>query len=229
MNPLQVYCGGAVKIAVTAAAADFQEQTGITVDFTYGPVGKLKQAILGGKQPDVMVLSRPALQALEQVGRIEAGTIVDLGTAAVGIVIPKDHAKVDVSSVQALRAALLAAKSITYGNPAHGDSSGIHFSSVIDRLGIRQALEARTVLASMGLEVVDKVAQGQAELGATQSTIILANDRVVLAGLLPQELQHTTTYAVGLAKGASTQARALFTAIQAARTHVTLNPGNLHA
>jgi len=201
VEQIEIFCAGAVKAAVAGPASEFESRGRLKLNFTFGPAGGLKRKALAGERVHVFILSRPALDELEQAGKIEPGTIFDLGRAGVGIVVRKGQPVPDVSSPAALRKALLGASSLTYGDPAHGDSSGTHFSSVIEKLGIGPELSARTVLARLGVEVVEKVARGSVEMGATQSSIILADADVTLAGMLPRELQHFTTYAVGLARG----------------------------
>lgn len=207
MERIEVFCAGAVKAAVAGPASEFEGRCGLKPSFTFGPAGGLKRKAIEGERVHAFILSRPALDDLERAGKIEPGTIFDIGRTGVGIVVRKGRPVPDVSSPAALRRALLDAASLTYGDPAHGDSSGTHFSSVIEKLGISRELAARTVLASLGVEVVEKVALGSVELGATQSSIILANADVALAGMLPQELQRFTTYAAALAKGSGAPAR----------------------
>ncbi|WP_158215433.1 molybdate ABC transporter substrate-binding protein [Candidimonas nitroreducens] len=207
MEQIEVFCAGAAKAALAAPAAEFEGRRGLKLNCTFGPAGGLKRKALAGERVHMFILSRPTLEELEQAGLVEPGTIFDIGTTGVGVVVRKGRPLPDVSSPAALRQALLGAGSLTYGDPAHGDSSGTHFSWVIEKLGIGPELAGKTVLARLGVEVVEKVAQGSVEMGATQSSIILASADVALAGMLPQGLQRLTTYAAGLATGSSEPAR----------------------
>jgi molybdate transport system substrate-binding protein len=100
---------------------------------------------------------------------------------------------------------------------------------VIDRLGIREAVETKNVLAPMGLEVVRMVAGGEVQLGATQSAVILADPGVALAGLLPEPLQHLTTYAAGLAVAASDAAHQVLKALMSDGARPLFERAGLHA
>jgi molybdate transport system substrate-binding protein len=228
MTTLDVLCAGATKAAMMDFSAWFAQRSDIGLNFTFGPVGQLKERILSGAGGQVYVLSRPALQSLSEAGRVQPETIVDVGTVGVGVAVRKGAAVPDVSSADALRRALLDAQSICYGDPAHGDSSGIHFASVIDRLGIREAVEPKLVLAPMGLEVVRMVASGDVQLGATQSAVILANPGVALAGLLPDPLQHLTTYAAGLAVAAGDAAHQVLKSLMSDEARPLFERAGLH-
>lgn len=201
MPDIGFFCAGAAQAALRDPIARFEERRGVRILLDFGPVGRMKQRILAGEAVQVVVLSRPAIADLAAQGRVVASTVSDIGTTGVGIAVRKGAARPDVSTADGLRRTLLAAASLSYGDPAHGDSSGIHFASVIERLAIREALAGKTILAASGVDVVDRVARGEAELGATQSSVIRANAGVELAGMLPGDLQHCTTYAIALVAG----------------------------
>lgn len=195
---IKVFCAGAVKSAIMDFAQAFERDTGYTLQFTFGPVGGLKAKALAGEPADVAILTRPVLEEMAQQGKVIGETIVDLGRVGVGIAVRVGAAVPDVSTPDALRSSLLAAASITYGDPAKGDSSGIHFATVLERLGIAAELSTKTVLAPLGLAVAEMVAKGEVEMGATQASVILARKGITLAGLLPASLQHATTYSAAV-------------------------------
>jgi len=195
---LKVFCAGAVKSAIADFAQSFERETGHGLQFTFGTVGGLLDRIEAGEPADVLVLARPPLEQAAQRGKVLPGSIVDLGRVGVGIAVHNDAPSPDVSTPDALRTALLAARSLAYGDPAKGDSSGIHFAQVLDRLGITQEMGAKTILAPVGLAVAELVERGEAQMGATQASVIRACRGIKLVGLLPASLQHYTTYAAAV-------------------------------
>jgi molybdate transport system substrate-binding protein len=199
-EPIEVFCAGAVKSAVTALAREFESATGNPLHFTFGAVGGLRAKALAEK-PDVVILTEPVLKEMAAEGRVVRETIAALGKVGVGLAVQSHASTLDVSTPERLRDVLLAAKSVAYGDPAKGDSSGIHFATVLERLGIAQALQSRIRLAPMGLAVAEFVARGEAEIGATQATVILGCPGIKLAALLPDPLQHVTTYAAAVTSG----------------------------
>jgi len=221
MMEFHVLCAGAVKAALSGLIPGFEMRSGAALDFTYGPVGTLRQKFVAQAQAGVLILNRPTLEQLAAQGRIEHAGIRDIGHVGVGIAVSRHATPPDVSSGAALRHALLQTPSLSYGDPAHGDSSGTHFSSVLEKLGIADQLRAKTHLAGSGMEVVELVGRGAVELGATQSSVILASDQVVLAGLLPPDLQCLTTYAMAPVPQAGPWAQAFvdYLCEPAARVH----------
>ena len=200
----RVFCAGAVKAAMMQLAPEFENEAGERLQFSFGAVGSLKARVLAGEPVDVLILSRPALEQLERDGKLLAHAISDLGRVGVGIAVRAGAALPALSTPQALRASLLAAASISYGDPASGDSSGVHFARVLERLAIQEQVEARTLLAASGLAVAALVQQGKAQLGATQASVISSCEGIALAGLLPPALQPITTYSSGIAAHATT-------------------------
>jgi molybdate transport system substrate-binding protein len=180
------------------ALRGFEQHSGHKVHCTFGSTGSLQNKLVAGERADVILFARPPVEQLAHQGRVLADTVVDVGRVGVGVAVRANASRPDVSTPDALRASLRAAKSITFGDPAKGDSSGIHFAKVIESLGIKDEISDKIVLAPLGLAVAEFVDQGKVEMGATQATVILACKGIVLAGLLPDSLQHITTYALGV-------------------------------
>src|SRR5262249_5150117 len=86
------------------------------------------------------------------------------------------------SSPEALKRTLLAAKSITYSDPANGGASGIHFANVLERLGIVNEIKPKTLLAKPGDETAGWVANGKAEIGVHQIQVLRSVAGVEIVG-----------------------------------------------
>src|SRR5262249_42485782 len=138
---------------------------------------------------DVVIATDAVLADLARAGLVVDATRADLARTAVGVGTLRGAPSLEVSSPDALRRALLAARAIAYPDPANGATAGIHMAAVIERLGIADALKTRTRLRASGAASCEAVAQGEAELVLTQISEILADPRVVLQGPLPRELQ----------------------------------------
>jgi molybdate transport system substrate-binding protein len=96
---------------------------------------------------------------------------------------------------------LLAAKSITYADPASGGASGIHFAKVLEHLGIVNEMKAKTVFPKVPLTATaigDLVANGEAELGVNQFQELVAVPGIELVGPLPGDLQNTVVFAAAV-------------------------------
>ena len=192
---IRVLSAAAVKGPLSATAAAFERDTGNHVVFEFTTAGRVDSRIAAGERPDLVVNTRARLDALAAKGG-RAGTVQDLGTVRVGIAVRKGSPKPDISTVDAFRAALIAAGSVAYTDPASGGTAGSHFAAVIERLGLTDVLAGKRHLAADGLDVMRKVRSGEVELGITQVSEILLVDRATYAGPLPESLQVMTIYSV---------------------------------
>lgn len=189
---ISVFSGGAVKPALDEVTANYRKATGHSVTVDYAPVGTLMRRLAEGSVPDLVVLTADVMPTAESKGWAVPGTAVALGGVGVGVAVREGAAAPDISTPESFRQALLAAKSITYIDPEKG-TSGKHFAEVLRRLGIAEAVQARTTLGDAGY-IVEPVARGEIELGIQQITEILPVKGVKLVGPLPDALQKITVY-----------------------------------
>ncbi len=194
---IKVLSAGAFKQVVVALVPAFEKQTGHKVTVDNGTAGELKKRIEGGEAFDVAVITPAVVDELTAKGKIAPGSKVALASVGVGVVVKEGAPKPDVSSVDAFKRALLAAKSVAYIDPASGGSSGIYIDKLLVKLGIADQIRPKAKLKKGG-HVADLIVSGEAELGLHQISEIVPVKGVVLVGPLPKEIQNTTTYAAGL-------------------------------
>ncbi len=197
---ITVLTAGAFRPVVLAVAPEFQRRTGDTLVVTGDTAGVLQQRILAGARFDLAIVPPGVIAQLAAAGMVEAGSERVLGRSGVGVVVAAATPRPDIATPDALRRALLAARSVAYIDPRSGGSSGLFVERLLQRLGIEVQLRARTVLVEGG-RVADHVASGQAELGIHQISEILPVPGVVLVGPLPDVLQSYTYYAAVRAPG----------------------------
>jgi len=199
---IRVLSAGAVREAVSELAEKFGRETGHQVQFTFGTVGTVLNKMAGGETADVLVLTAEAMAEQERRGTVIPGSRADLGRVMIGLAVKEGAPLPDISTPEALRQTLLAARSLVYADPKAGATSGIHFAGVLERLGIAEAVKAKTTLLPGGY-VVEPVGRGEIEVGVHQITEILPVKGVTLVGPLPQALQKVTTYTAALVPGTS--------------------------
>ncbi len=198
---IKVLTAGAFKQVVLALVPDFEKQSGHKVIVDNGTAGQLKKRIEGGEAFDVTVITPGVVDDLAGKGKIAAGTRVNLASVGVGVVVKEGAPKPDVSTVDAFKRALLAAKSVAYIDPASGGSSGIYIDKLLERLGLADQIRPKAKLKKGG-HVADLIVSGEAELGLHQISEIVPVKGVSLVGPLPKEIQNITTYAAGLSASA---------------------------
>src|SRR5204863_9561183 len=125
-------------------------------------------------------------------GQAAAGNTAKFMSSRIGLAVRAGAAKPDIGSAEALKATLLAAKSVAY-SPA---ASGQHFVAVMERLGLTDALKSKIVLVS-GRPVGAVVASGEAEIGVQQVAQLLPVAGITVVGPFPSDLQSIVHYSAG--------------------------------
>ena len=181
---------------VKKIGADFKNT--LTTDTS----GALQNKLRSGEKADVIIVSAPAMDALEKENRIVPGTRVDLARGLIGLGMRPGSKAPDLSSPEAFKQAMLAAKSVSYVDPKAGGTSGTYIGGLFQKMGIAQEMQKKTVFRNQGSEVADAVAKGDAEIGITFTSEMIPNKGVKLAGTLPGAIQLPTIYAGAVPKGA---------------------------
>ena len=185
---LRVVSGGAAKSLVEPLAKSFRQAK---VEVRYQPMGPLVEALAQGAEADLVVVTEETLPRLERANLVKRGA-KPIARVGIGVAVNQSAPAPDISTVEAFRRTLLAAKSVVYIDPKVG-TSGKHVAAVLERLGIAGEVNAKARLGQGGY-IVEPVGRGEVELGIHQISEILPVKGVKLAGPLPAELQKYTTY-----------------------------------
>ena len=196
---LTLLAAGAAKELVARIETPFALATGHRIKATFDTVGVQREHVEKGERPDVVILSSAAIAQLNKLGLIDAASIRDIGDVQVGLAMiatgnARDKSAPDIGTPEALRDTLLAAKSITYADPARGATAGAHFAKVLTALGISEDVSKRTTVLPFGVEVIEAVASGKYELGVSQSSEIVQHKGVRYLGSLPPPYRLGTRY-----------------------------------
>ena len=183
---LQVLSGGAAKSLVAPMAASFP---GGRVDVQFQPMGKLFESLSQGANVDMVIVTEELVPRLQ--GRPQPGAR-PIARVGIGVAVNEKAPSPDISTVEAFKKTLLAAKSIVYIDPKVG-TSGKHVAEVLERLGIAREVNAKAKLGAGGY-IVEPVGKGEIELGIHQISEIMPVKGVKLVGELPRELQKYTVY-----------------------------------
>jgi len=201
-NEIRVVSGGAFRQALTPLATQYEKESGNKVAITYRTVGQHLALIRGGQEEfDVAILTPEAIDTLTRDGKIVPGSRTDLAKTGVGVVVKSGSPLPDISTDDAFRKTLLAAKSVAFIDPKAGGSSGIYVERLLVQLGIADQVNAKAVLVHGGA-VADHIADGEAEIGIHQISEILPVAGTTLVGPLPADIQNFTVYAAGVGTAA---------------------------
>ena len=196
---LHLFTSNSTRGVLAELLPQFEQTTGTPVAASYDPALVMLKRIEAGETADLAILGQAAIDALAATGRIVPDSRRTLARCGVGVAVGAGAPKPDVSSVEAFKAALLAAKSIAHTTSG---ASGIHFTNVIKRLGIAEQIEPKAVKNEGGL-IGELVVRGEAELAIQQIPELMAVRGLELVGPLPQELQSISIVAAGIFAGTS--------------------------
>jgi len=188
----------AMKAPFGEIVAQFEKATGHKVTVSYDPSGGLARRLRGGEFADMILVASPELDKLIAEGKVV--NRVDVSRTGIGIAVKKGAPKPDVSTPEALKRALLAAKSVGHTAPAGGGITALHVQKVFERLGIAEQVTPKVKLAAGGPNgrVSVLVSSGEAEIGLQQISELMSNPDVEVIGLLPDSLQQITIYSAGI-------------------------------
>ena len=201
MTDLVVFSTIGVRSAAEPLFAQFDRTSGHTLAVTWGTAPMLVKRIEDGETADVVVLSRAGIEALRKQGRIAAGSDVTLASSGVGIAVKAGAPKPDISTPEALKRTLLAAKSIAYSEPSAGGASGVYFAKQLERMGIAEQMNPKTKYPPPGGFSANLLMTGEAELAVQQKPELLHVAGVEVIGLLPGDLNVITEFAVAMMAG----------------------------
>ena len=199
---LKLLLGGAVTDSVKKIGAEFSRKTSHQIDLTSNTSGALQKMLQSGTKADVIIVASSTMDALEKEHLIMPGTRFDVARGLIGVGIRPGAASPDLSSTDAFKKTLLAARSISFVDPKSGGTSGTYMAGLLNRMGIASEMQKKIVFRNQGSEVADAVAKGDAEIGITFTSEMAPNKGVKVAGVLPDSIQLPTNYSVAIPAGA---------------------------
>ena len=183
----------ALKGAVQSLAGQYLAASGVRIDADFAPTLALLERMRRGEVADVVILTREGLAELAREGSVVAAGCVDLARSYVGIAVKAGAAHPDIATEPALRATLLAARSVAYSRLG---ASGILFAQLIERLGIASDINARAVIIPQGF-TAERLVTGEADLAVQQISELKQVDGIEVVGPIRLSLQTPAVFSAG--------------------------------
>ena len=196
---VRVLASNGVQGALNEIIPQCERAVGHPLSVEFGTTATLKPRIEGGEAFDVTVLTSEAIDALIKEGKLAGESRANVARVGIGIGIREGAAKPDISTPEALKKALLNAKSITY---AAAGASRPPTDKMLERMGIADALKSKTLLLAGAEETSAAVRDGKAEILITLISEIVSAKGLELAGPLPKEFQTYVAFAAGVSPNA---------------------------
>ena len=184
---MRVLCTNGLKTVMLDLSPDFERTIGTKVVITWGSANGLLKELETGASGDLAILTAEAIDGLIREGKVAAGSRVDLARSGIGIAVRKGARKPDIGTPDALKRALLAAKSVAHSRTG---MSGIYFPTVLARLGIADEMKPKIVTLGSAFLDAGRIVQQISEL--------LPVAGIEIVGPLPEALQKITTFSAGV-------------------------------
>jgi len=191
----------------TLLVPGFEKATGHKVTTAWGGVAALAKRVADGEVADIVMLPAAQIDDLIKQGKLVADSRVNVATSGVGVAIRAGAPKIDASSSEGIRKALIAAKTIAYS----AGPSGLHVERLIAKWGLTDQLKAKIVPPIPNVPIGEVIARGDAEIGFQQESELLPVKGIDYLGALPADINEVTVFsaAVHKAAGPTDAARAL--------------------
>jgi molybdate transport system substrate-binding protein len=194
-TPVHVLASNGVKAVIDELKPQAERAVGRTLAIEFGTSSSIKTRIESGEAFDVAILTSDVIDDLAKSGKIAAGTRTEIARCGIGIGVRAGAAKPDIKTTDALKKTLLATKSLTY---AQEGASRSYILQMEDKLGIADAMKAKTILEKSSVGSNARVADGSAGMIMTLVSEILPAPGVQLVGPLPADVQHYVNFATGI-------------------------------
>ncbi len=196
---LKVVAPNAVKESVAEIATRFEKDTGQRVSLTWGGSEAIARRVAEGEVFDVVVSTASAVDRMAADGKLVGGSRTDFSRSAVAVAVRAGLPRPDVSSVSALKATLLDARSIAISSGA----SGRYLEQLFQKLGVAEQIRHKIRQPPSGAQIGDMLVRGDADLGFQQVTELMHGKGFQYLGPLPSEMQNYTVWAAGVHRSAT--------------------------
>jgi len=191
-----------LKVLSTQATEDtyrelvpqFEKATGHKVATIFTGTLDAQKRLAAGENYDVIIMAAPAIDAQIRAGKVVSDSRVDLAKSGVGAAVPKGAPKPDISTTEALKKTLLAAKSIGYST----GPSGVYMISLFEKLGLMDQVKPKLKQTPTGVFVGTIIANREVEVGFQQVSEVGNFPGVDYVGPLPADVQQMTVFSSGI-------------------------------
>ena len=221
---LQVIAGGGIAVALNEIAAQFEQQSGHKLTIRYGTTPEL--IALARSQPfDLALTPREVFRDEGAAAKLAPGGTTDIARVGLGVAVKAGAPKPDIASPEALKQALLGARSIA---TIPASAAGAQVMKLFEKLGVANEVKAKLVAVASPPKLIEALAEGQAELGLFLTNVLTTNG-LDLVGPVPAELDQDLVYTAAAAADAqqAALARAFLAFLQSPQAKAVLTARGL--
>jgi len=200
---IKVFSTIGVKSVLEELVPKFEKATGNKLTITWSTAALLAKRVQAGEQADALILIKGNVETLLKEGKIMPGTDTLFGKSIFAVAVKAGAPKPDISTPEAFKKSLLAAKGVSYSNPASGGASGVYIAKQIEKMGIAEQLKGKTKFPPSGGFSGTLLTSGDADIAIQSKPELLSVPGVEVVGPLPGDMAFTVVYAAGVQSGAA--------------------------
>jgi molybdate transport system substrate-binding protein len=191
---IRLLASAAVKEFVVELIPAFEASSGHRVTPSWAGTEAITRRVNGGEVADVVLVAARNIDTLISEGKLVAGSRVDVARSGIGVAVRAGLPRPDISSGEAVKQAVLSARSVAYSS----GPSGFYIAELFKRMGIADQIKDKVKQTPSGVQVGEVVARGEADLGFQQVSELLHLKGIEYLGPLPAGIQHITVFSAGL-------------------------------
>lgn len=200
---VKVFSTVGIKSVLEELIPRFEKSSGHTVNVTWSTAALLTKRVQSGEQADALLLIKNNVETLLKEGKIMPGTDTLFGQSVFAVGVKSGAPKPDVSTAEALKQSLLAAKGVSYSDPASGGASGVYIAKQIERMGIAEQMKGKTKHPPSGGLSGTLLITGEADIAINSKPELLSVPGVDVVGPLPGDMAFTVVYDAAVQTGAA--------------------------
>jgi molybdate transport system substrate-binding protein len=192
---LKVIAGGSMTASMNALAPEFEKATGHRLVTHFDSTPNIITRVNSGTPFDAVVVPVDVFKDAAAKARFAPGPTIDIARVGYGVIVRSGAPKPDISTPDAFKKALLDAPSVAF---LPTSAAGAYVLKTFDKLGIAEAMKAKTKVQATPAEIAQAVAKGEAELGVFLTNVLIAPG-VELVGPFPGDLQQELVFTAAIA------------------------------
>ena len=191
---IKVLSTTAVKEALTELVPQFEKSSGHKLTMTWSSSSIIRKQIPEGGKFDLVITSAADIEKFIVDQSVKTGTRIDVGRTGVAIANKNTSPKLDISTAEKVKQAIVESKGIAYST----GPSGIYVLQMIGNMGILDAVKPKLKQTPPGVRSSNLLVSGEADLGFQQMSEFVHESGITILGYLPSDIQNWTTWSTGI-------------------------------
>ncbi len=183
-----------IKEAYAELVPQFEKAANHKVKTTWAGTADVMKRTKAGEVFDAVILASDSLEELIDTSKVMAGSRSDVARSLVGVAVRTGAPRPDISTPDAVKKTLAAAKSVVISS----GPSGVYLNALFEKLGVMADLKPKLKVTPPGVAVGEWLAKGEGELGFQQVSELIHYPGIQFLGPLPQDIQKVTVFSGGV-------------------------------